>query len=108
LGIAYVGFLVSLGLFEGVDERLQVAEAEALKLDHPAPLLAQVELYRTALAQVRGDIEAAAAHAQRVLDLASPDDHLARASAAGFLGIVSWTRGDLEAAAGFWTACRDG
>lgn len=108
LGIAYVGFLVSLGRFQGVEERLEVAEAEVRKLDHPAPLLAQVELYRTALAQVRGDIEGAAAHAQRVLDLASPGDHLARASAAGFLGIVSWTRGDLEDAAGFWTQCRDG
>lgn len=108
LGVAYVGVLVSLGAFEGIEDRLGIAEAEIVKLADPKPLLAQVALYRTALAQVRGDVEAAADHAHRVLDLAPTGDHLTRAGAAGFLGIVSWTRGDLDDAARFWTACRDG
>lgn len=108
LSIAYAGVLVSLGAFEGVAERLLEAEAAITDLAHPAPLLAHVELFRTALAQVRGDVEAAAGHAQRVLDLAPPDDHLARAGAAGFLGIVSWSKGQLDDAASFWTVSRDG
>lgn len=51
---------------------------------------------------------AAAEHAHRVLDLAPKSDHLTRSGAAGFLGIVSWTKGDLNDAARFWTECRDG
>jgi len=108
LAVGYAGILVSLGAFGDVEERLRMAETEGAKLEHPEALLAQVELYRTALAQVRGDIEGAASHAHRVLALAPADDHLARASAAGFLGIVSWTAGELEDAIGFWTECRDG
>lgn len=108
LAVGYAGILVSLGAFEGVEERLFAAETEGAKLDNPEALFAQVELYRTALAQARGDIEGAAHHARRVLALAPADDHLARASAAGFLGIVSWTAGQLEDAIGFWTECRDG
>lgn len=108
LGVGYAGVLVSLGAFQGVEERLLAAEIEGAKQENPEALLAQVELYRTALAQVRGDIEGAASHAHRVLALAPADDHLARASAAGFLGIVSWTAGELEDAIGFWTECRDG
>jgi LuxR family transcriptional regulator, maltose regulon positive regulatory protein len=108
LSIAYAGVLVSLGVFEGVAKRLLEAEAAITDLADPAPLLAHVELFRTALAQVRGDVVAAAGHAQRVLDLAPSDDHLARSGAAGFLGIVSWTNGQLDNAASFWTECRDG
>jgi LuxR family maltose regulon positive regulatory protein len=108
LGVAYAGVLVSLGVFDGVEERLEAAEAEIAKLPDPAPSLAQVELYRTALAQVRGDMEAAAGHAHRVLALAPDEDHLTRSGAAGFLGIVSWTKGRLDDAAQFWTECRDG
>lgn len=108
LGIAYAGVLVSLGVFDGVEERLEAAEAEIAKLPDPDPSLAQVELYRTALAQVRGDMDAAAGHAHRVLALAPDEDHVTRSGAAGFLGIVSWTKGELEDAARFWTECRDG
>jgi LuxR family maltose regulon positive regulatory protein len=108
LAIAYVGVHVSIGVFEGMEARLEAAEAEIAKLPDPEPLLAQVELYRTALAQVRGNMEAAAGHAHRVLELAPHEDHVTRSGAAGFLGIVSWTNGALEDAARFWTECRDG
>jgi LuxR family maltose regulon positive regulatory protein len=43
-----------------------------------------------------------------VLELAPLDDHLGRAGAAGFLGIVSWSEGDLDRAARFWAECRAG
>lgn len=106
--VAYVGVLVSLGEFAGVEERLNAAESQVGTLDSPRGFLAHVELYRTALAQVRGDLAAAAHHASRVLELAPPDDHLGRAGAAGFLGIVSWSEGDLDNAAKYWRECRDG
>jgi LuxR family maltose regulon positive regulatory protein len=53
--------------------------------------------YRAAVAQARGDVAGMRAHAQRALDLSQPDDHLGRGAAAGFLGLASWTMGDLEA-----------
>jgi LuxR family maltose regulon positive regulatory protein len=33
-------------------------------------------------------------HARHVLELAGPDDHLARGAAAGFLGLAAWAAGD--------------
>ena len=55
-------------------------------------------MYRAALAQARGDAAGTAEHAQRALDLAGPDDHLARGGAAGFLGFAAWARGDVSTA----------
>jgi LuxR family maltose regulon positive regulatory protein len=37
-------------------------------------------------------------HARRALDLAAPDDHLARGGPAAILGLAHWTTGDLAAA----------
>ena len=61
-------------------------------------LPATIAVYRASLAQARGDVEGTAEHAQRALDLAGPDDHLARGGAAGFLGLAAWARGDVSAA----------
>lgn len=108
LVVAYVGVLVSLGEFAGVEERLNSAEGQVASLENPEGFIAHIELYRTALAQMRGDLASAAHHASRVLELAPPDDHLGRAGAAGFLGIVSWSKGDLDDAANYWRECRDG
>ena len=57
-----------------------------------------IAIYRAALAQARGDAAGTAEHAQRALDLAGPNDHLARGGAAGFLGFAAWARGDVSAA----------
>jgi LuxR family maltose regulon positive regulatory protein len=108
LGLGYVGVLASLGEFDGVEDRIDWAEERLDGLDPTGALRAGAELYRSALAQVRGELDVAARHAKRVLELAPPDDHLVRAGAAGFLGIVSWSQGNLEMAASFWTQCRDG
>ena len=67
----------------------------------PAPtqaLPAQAAVYRAAIAQARGDIEATIAHARRALDLAGPTDHVARSGGAGSLGLAAWAAGDLPAA----------
>ena len=67
-----------------------------------------IELYRSALALVRGDVPGTVRHAQRTLDLALTEDHGVRAGAAGFLGLAFWTSGDLEAAHPAWAQCAAG
>jgi len=123
LGVAIVGVLLSGGELEGVQERLRDAEqnVEALStlgaaasgvvvVDHGqfAGVPAQIALYRTALAQIGGDVPGTIAHARRAFDLAPADDDFGRAGAAGFLGIAYWTAGDLEAARRWWTQCAGG
>ena len=44
-------------------------------------LPATIEMFRASLAQARGDVDGTVVHARRALDLAGPDDHLARAGA---------------------------
>lgn len=108
LGLGYVGVLVSLGAFEGIEDRLRDVEEQLREHDPSGSLRAGTELYRSALAQVGGDLGAAAEHARSVLQLAKSDDHLVRAGAAGFLGIVAWSKGDLDGAVEYWTQCREG
>ena len=57
-------------------------------------LPATIAAYRAAIAQARGDVDGTVAHARHVLELAGPDDHLARGAAAGFLGLAAWAAGD--------------
>ncbi|MGO9780161.1 MAG: hypothetical protein ACLPQY_10405 [Streptosporangiaceae bacterium] len=61
-------------------------------------LPATIAAFRAAVAQGRGDVDRTVAHARRALELAGPDDHLARGAAAGFLGLAAWAAGDLGAA----------
>jgi LuxR family maltose regulon positive regulatory protein len=67
-----------------------------------------IELYRSALALVRGDVPGTVRHARRTLDLALAEDHGVRAGAAGFLGLAFWTSGDLKAAHSAWAECAAG
>ncbi len=92
-----------------------VADVES-QLDHAADLLAAVPagtsspwadtdalrslpatiaIYRASLAQARGDLSGVAAHARGALDVASPQDHLTRGAAAGFLALAAWSEGDI-------------
>ena len=66
--------------------------------DEYARLPAQVAVYRAGLALLGGDIPGTLAHAQRVLTLVEPSDHLRHGSAAALLGLAHWAVGDLEAA----------
>ncbi|MCG2802461.1 MAG: LuxR C-terminal-related transcriptional regulator [Cellulomonas sp.] len=61
-------------------------------------LPATIAVYRASLAQAHGDVAGTAAHARRALALAGPDDHLARGSAAGLLGLAAWASGDVPGA----------
>jgi LuxR family maltose regulon positive regulatory protein len=127
LNVTFAGALLASGVLAGVEDRLDDAERRVTLLtgieagpSTPAADLAfvdkdelrrvpgQIEMYRTALAQARGDVSATVEHAQRVLAVATEDDSVARAGAAGFLGIVSWTEGDLEAAHREWSECVGG
>jgi ATP/maltotriose-dependent transcriptional regulator MalT len=75
-----------------------LAEAARARDKELQALPAQAAVYRAAIAQARGDIEATIAHARRALDLAGPTDHVARSGGAGYLGLAAWAAGDLPAA----------
>ena len=71
--------------------------------DAYARLPASIAMYRTALAFGAGDLPGTIASAERVLTIASADDHLERGGAAGFLALAMWTQGDLETADRRWS-----
>ena len=106
LSVFSAALLMVAGDLEAVGPRLDDADgalaAAAASGIHPWPetdelrtLPSTIEIYRASLAQAGGDVEGTARHARRALDLAGPRDHLARGSAAGFLGLTAWARGDV-------------
>jgi LuxR family maltose regulon positive regulatory protein len=127
LSVHFAGALLSGGEFEGVDARLRDAERwlDATTARHegaparPAEMVvadeeeyrrlpAEIEVYRAALALAQGDVPGTVRHARRALDLSPADDHLCRASAAGFMGLASWATGDLEAGHSAYAECMAG
>ena len=97
------------GKLDEVEPRLLDAERELSRIptgsappwadtDELHTLPATIAVYRASVAQARGDISATRAQARRALDLARPTDHLARGSAAGFLGLAAWAEGDVTSA----------
>lgn len=70
-------------------------------------LPATIAVYRASVAQARGDIAGTVALAEVAQKLADPSDHLARAAAAGFLGLAAWAAGDLPTAVATFGACVD-
>ena len=131
LSIAFAGSLMVVGEIEGVEARLRDAErylgdsrhdpagaapanGNGMDTERPPEMVVAderafraapgaIELYRAGLALILGDVDATISHAQRSLDLAAPDDHIAHGPPAGLLGLAYWTRGDLDAA-GRWYA----
>jgi LuxR family maltose regulon positive regulatory protein len=59
-------------------------------------LPSMIELYRGALAKMRGDLDANIRHARRVLALVADGDELGRGGAETFLGLAYWEEGDLD------------
>src|SRR5580700_2566734 len=127
LSFAVAGALLTGGEPEEVEVRLRDAErwltepaatgkgsparpAEMVVADEEEfrRLPGAIELYRSALALIRGDVPGTVRHARRTLDLALAEDHGVRAGAAGFLGLAFWTSGDLEAAHSAWAECAAG
>ena len=106
------------GELDGVEPRLVDAERELARIptgserpwadtDELRTLPATIAVYRASLAQARGDIPATKEQARRALELAGPTDHLARGSAAGFLGLAAWADGDVTAALETFTQAVD-
>ena len=109
LSVFYGDMLMHSGDLDAVELRLDDAErglaavpdGEALPWADTAELRtlpSTIAIYRASLAQARGDPAGAAEHARRALDLAGPEDHLARGGAAGFLGLAAWAQGDVSSA----------
>ena len=124
LSVYYAGALLVGGELEGVEARLQNAErwldmkadmgqlalapaTEMVVVDEEEfrGLAGSIAIFRAGLALARGDVVGTMKYARRVLDLVPEDDHLRRGSAAGFLGLAYWTRGDLEAAHRSYAGC---
>jgi len=125
LNVGFAGALLATGELSGVEGRLDDAERQVLPLtsddgaassarvaeiafvdeDELRRVPGHIEMYRAAVAQVRGDVPATVEHARRAFELALKDDHMVRAGAAGFLGIAFWTGGDLGAAHRAWSEC---
>ena len=109
LSVFYGHMLMVSGDLAGLEARLDDAErALAASPDGQAlpwadteefrTLPATIAIYRASLAQARGDAAGTAEHARRALDLAGPDNHLARGGAAGYLGLAAWAKGDVTSA----------
>ena len=71
-----------------------LVEAARARNEELRTLPATIAAYRAAIAQARGDVDGTVAHARHVLELAGPNDHLARGAAAGFLGLAAWAAGN--------------
>ena len=109
--VAYAGTILSANETAGIDALLTAAERLIATVDEPTPtepyvavdpeelqrLPAMIELYRSALAKVRGDLAGNIAHAQRVLELVTTSERVGRGGAAALLGLAYWGMGDLEA-----------
>ncbi len=113
LAVARAGAGLSIGRLDGVEERLRDVEPRLRDGDpdddpEVRRLPSMIELYRAALALARGDVPGTVSHAERALDRAPEDDHLARAAAAGLRGLASWASGDLDGGHRAYTACLEG
>jgi LuxR family maltose regulon positive regulatory protein len=126
LAIGFVGALMSSNEFEGIEERLRDVERwlEPATRDRPGSqadagmvvvdkaelirLPGAIEMYRAALALIRGDLPATHRHAQLAIDRAAGEDHVVRAGASALSGLAFWARGDLEAAHRAYSVCVEG
>ncbi len=124
LSVHYAGALLLTGELEGVEVRLRDAEQwldtttdrGELALASSAGMVVvdeeefrglpgMIAVYRAAIALALGNVADTVKYARRALDLVPEDDHHRRGSAAGFLGLASWTSGDLEAAHQSYAEC---
>jgi len=128
LSVGYAGALLVDGEIEGVEDRLRDAEQRlntatgqgipdghmssagmvVVEAEEFRRLPGVIEVYRAALAQARGEVLDTVRHARRALELSPHEEHLVRASAAGFLGLASWASGDLADAHREYAECMAG
>lgn len=117
LAVAYAHVILAGSTFEGVEALLRDAEqwldttADTPAETHPTQremivlddesfrrLPGTIALARAGLALARGDVPDTVKYARQANDLAPEDDYLTLGGAAGFMGLASWTSGDLETA----------
>ena len=106
LNVGYAAALMVDGEVEGVEARLLDAERwlnAATDSDRFRGLPGVIAQYRAGQAQLLGDVASTLTHARRALELAGPDDHVARGAAASLLGLAYWTTGDLDQAHHWYT-----
>jgi LuxR family transcriptional regulator, maltose regulon positive regulatory protein len=122
LAMGLIGGLMSRGEFDGVEERLadvervlgastdygSATEMVVVDPDQLDRLPGAIEMYRAALALVRGVPSATISHAERAIDRAATDDHVIRAGAAALSGLARWGNGDLDAAHAAYSVAVDG
>ena len=111
LAVGFIGALMSGGEFATVESRLDDVErlleaaggdpsVELVVVDESelARLPGAIEMYRAALALIRGDPSATAVHADLAIARAVEGDHLTVSAASALSGLASWGSGDLEGA----------
>jgi len=126
LAICFIGALMAVNEFDAVEPRLNDVERwleprgdlaatwtrppGMVVVDEPEflRLPAAVELYRAALALVRGDAPGTISHAQLAMERTTEGDDVIRAGAAALSGLAFWSQGDLEAAQRGYSMCVDG
>lgn len=107
LMIALAGARLSTGRLDGVEELLAEAEQHAPAAEGSA-IRGEVALYRAARALATGDLDEAQRQATVAADITAADPQLGSGPAAGILGLVRWTRGDLPGAESAWRESIDG
>jgi LuxR family maltose regulon positive regulatory protein len=130
LAITFIGALMSSNEFGDVARRLHEIERQlpaiharlapdgdssalgskvvALDVSELARIPAAVELYWAGLSLVSGDFPATHRHAQRAIDMATPEDDVVPAGAAGLSGLAHWACGELNEARRSYATCIDG
>ncbi len=121
LAIGFIGALMSTGEFADVEPRLDEVErllgsasadpSVVLTAVDPADLArlpGAIEMYRAALALIRGDPAATAAHADLAIATAAAGDHVTVSAAAALAGLAAWGSGDLAGAVRGYSTAVDG
>ena len=123
--IGLVGALASIGEFaedtearlDAAERLLEIAATEPVATAHDVvvadvaqlrQLPSAIEMYRAAVALIRGDLDGTRRHGRRALEMAPEDEHLVRAAAAALVGLAAWARGDLDAACDGYSQSIDG
>jgi LuxR family maltose regulon positive regulatory protein len=126
LSAFYAATLLVSGKLDGVEQRLRQAErwlqppgspdgeacrssGDMVVLDADAfeHLPASIAMWRSGLALWAGQTDEAERQARRALELLGDDDHQIRGSAAALLGLVAWSRGNLQEAFTLYAQGRD-
>lgn len=116
LSVWYAHVLLASGEIEGVEGRLRDAErwldtaadrSEMVVVDEDGfrRLHGTIAVARAGQALALGAVADTVTYARQALEFAPEDDHLGRGGAAGFLGLVSWASGDLDAGYAAYAEC---